>query len=66
MTKSSEASAPKDFDNVTQVEFIKKCTWVMNTGLNTADPTDHGTVISFESLQIGYVGTPSFISVQHP
>ena len=30
MVKPSEASAPKDVDNVTEVEFMKKCTWVMN------------------------------------
>ena len=36
----SEASAPKDVDNVTQVEFIRKCTW------------EHREVISLESLQI--------------
>ena len=52
MTRPSEASAPKDVDNVTQVEFIKKSTWVMNTGLNAADPTDNCTLISLESLQI--------------
>ena len=30
MTKPSEASAPKDVHNVTQVEFIKKCRLVAN------------------------------------
>ena len=40
MAKTSGASAPKDDDNVTQVEFINKCTWVIKTGLNATDPTD--------------------------
>ena len=52
MTRPSETSAPKDVDSVTQVGFIKKFTWVMNTGLNAVDPTDNCTVISLESLQI--------------
>ena len=52
MTRPYEASAPKDVDNVTQVEFIKKCIWVMNTGLNAADLTDNCTVLFLESLQI--------------
>ena len=38
--------------HITQVEFIKNFTWVMNTRLITADQTDNCTVVSLESLQI--------------
>ena len=62
MTKPAEASALKDVDNVTHAEFIRKKDEAHD---HQAQHRRSRESLHGQPLQMSYIRTPSFTSVQH-